>query len=180
MWSHLAEQVPIAARSRIVVDDLPAATAFFVVLGLKLQGEGRSRAVGWTAWSGWWASGRKSRWCRPRTATDARADRVSRSVRAGPATRTRARTPRASAISHSQSTTSTLSSLACEPAARSSLASWSATNTASDSATSVTRRGSSRAGRADRLRVRPAANRLASVSGDPGARFSCGKGQAFR
>jgi hypothetical protein len=35
--------------------------------------------------------------------------------RAGPASRTRARTPRASAISHSPSTTSTLSSLACEP-----------------------------------------------------------------
>lgn len=34
----------------IVVDDLAAATAFFVELGLKLQGEGRSRAVGLTAW----------------------------------------------------------------------------------------------------------------------------------
>jgi catechol 2,3-dioxygenase-like lactoylglutathione lyase family enzyme len=34
----------------IVVNDLAAATAFFVELGLELQGEcGRSRAVGWTA-----------------------------------------------------------------------------------------------------------------------------------
>jgi catechol 2,3-dioxygenase-like lactoylglutathione lyase family enzyme len=33
----------------IVVDDLAAATAFFVELGLKLQASGRSRAVGWTA-----------------------------------------------------------------------------------------------------------------------------------
>jgi len=33
----------------IVVDDLAAATAFFVELGFELQGEGRSRAVGWTA-----------------------------------------------------------------------------------------------------------------------------------
>ena len=32
----------------IVVDDLADATAFFVELGLELQCEGRSRAVGWT------------------------------------------------------------------------------------------------------------------------------------
>jgi catechol 2,3-dioxygenase-like lactoylglutathione lyase family enzyme len=54
----------------IVVDDLAAATAFFVELGLKLQGEGPVD-------------------------------------RGGAATGTRRRTPRASAISHSQSTTST-------------------------------------------------------------------------
>jgi catechol 2,3-dioxygenase-like lactoylglutathione lyase family enzyme len=35
-----------------VVDDLAAATAFFVELGLKVLGEGRSRAVGWTVWWG--------------------------------------------------------------------------------------------------------------------------------
>jgi len=33
----------------IVVDDLAAATAFFVELGLKAEASGRSRAVGWTA-----------------------------------------------------------------------------------------------------------------------------------
>jgi bleomycin resistance family protein len=42
----------------IVVDDLAAATAFFVELGLKLQGEGSVGAVGSTAW---WGS-RASAW----------------------------------------------------------------------------------------------------------------------
>src|SRR5450755_564059 len=46
-------------------------------------------------------------------------------------------------MSHSQSMTSTPSSLACEPAARSSLARWSATKTAIGSAMSAARRGSS-------------------------------------
>jgi hypothetical protein len=46
-------------------------------------------------------------------------------------------------MSHSRSTISTPSSLACEPAARSSLARWSATKTAIGSATSAARRGSS-------------------------------------
>ena len=45
----------------IVVDDLEAATAFFVELGLKLQGKGQVEAGGWTAWSGSRASGRSSR-----------------------------------------------------------------------------------------------------------------------
>src|ERR1035438_8656340 len=71
---------------------------------------------------------------RPRTA---RADEVSRPPG------TRRRTPRPSAMSHSQSTTSTRPSLACKPAARSSLARWSATKTATGSATSAARRGSS-------------------------------------
>jgi hypothetical protein len=42
----------------IVVDDLAAATAFFVELGLELQGEGSVDAVGSTAW---WGS-RTSAW----------------------------------------------------------------------------------------------------------------------
>ena len=45
----------------IVVDDLAAATAFFVELGLSFRARGRSRAVGWTAWWGSRASGRRSR-----------------------------------------------------------------------------------------------------------------------
>ena len=54
MRSHLAEQGgQLRPGRRIVVDDLPAATAFFTELGLKLKGEGRSRAVGWTAWWSW-------------------------------------------------------------------------------------------------------------------------------
>ena len=54
----------------IVVDDLAAAPAFFVELGLELQGEGSAegrwvdRIVGSTA------SGQRSRSCRPGTATD--------------------------------------------------------------------------------------------------------------
>ena len=54
----------------IVVDDLEAATAFFVELGLKLQGEGQVEGgSGWTAWSGSRASGWSTRWWRLRTAT---------------------------------------------------------------------------------------------------------------
>src|ERR1039457_3317348 len=59
----------------IVVDDLAAATAFFVELGLKLQGEGPVEG-GWgerVGWRAWWVSrpsGRRSRWGSPRTATD--------------------------------------------------------------------------------------------------------------
>jgi catechol 2,3-dioxygenase-like lactoylglutathione lyase family enzyme len=45
----------------IVVDDLAAATAFFVELGLRLQARGWSRAVGWTAWSDSRVCGRRSR-----------------------------------------------------------------------------------------------------------------------
>ena len=53
----------------IVVDDLEAATAFFIELGLKLQGEGQVKG-GWAdAWSGSRASGWSTRWWRPRTAT---------------------------------------------------------------------------------------------------------------
>jgi catechol 2,3-dioxygenase-like lactoylglutathione lyase family enzyme len=54
----------------IVVDDLAAATEFFVELGLELQASGRSRAAGWTASWGSTASGQSSRSCRPGTATD--------------------------------------------------------------------------------------------------------------
>src|SRR6266540_1875654 len=42
----------------IVVDDLAAATAFFVELGLKLQGSGRSKAIGLSDRSAW---GQRSR-----------------------------------------------------------------------------------------------------------------------
>jgi hypothetical protein len=48
----------------IVVDDLAAATAFFV----ELDSGCRSRAVWRTTWLGPRASGRRSRWWRPRTA----------------------------------------------------------------------------------------------------------------
>ena len=77
---------------------------------------------------------------RPRTA---RADEVSRPVGPGRRPCTRRRTLRASATSHSRSTTSTPPSLACEPAAGSSLARWRTTKTSIGSATSAARRGSS-------------------------------------
>jgi len=54
----------------IVVDDLAAATAFFVELGLELLGEG-SVEGGWVdRVMGSRASWRRSRWWRPRTGTD--------------------------------------------------------------------------------------------------------------
>jgi hypothetical protein len=54
----------------IVVEDLAAATTFFVELGLKVLGEGRSRATGGTVWWGSRASAWTSRCWRPRTAMD--------------------------------------------------------------------------------------------------------------
>ena len=115
-----------------------------------------------------------------RTATDGSRSRSFTPRRAGAATGTRPRTPRASAMSHSQSTTSTPSSLACEPAAQSSLARWSATKTATGSATSAAPRGSSSSWRSRSAEGsgRPV-NRLASVSGRSGqdpltVRDSCG------
>ena len=53
----------------IVVDDLAAATAFFVELGLRLQGEGPVEG-GWVdRVVGLEGVRRRSRWWRPRTAT---------------------------------------------------------------------------------------------------------------
>jgi catechol 2,3-dioxygenase-like lactoylglutathione lyase family enzyme len=57
-------------RVGIVVDDLAAATAFFVEFGLKLSGAGPVEAVGRTTWRGSRASARRSRWWRSRTVTD--------------------------------------------------------------------------------------------------------------
>jgi hypothetical protein len=54
----------------IVVDDLAAATRFFVELGLKVLVRGRLRAVGWTVWRGSRASAWTSRCWRLRTAMD--------------------------------------------------------------------------------------------------------------
>ena len=54
----------------IVVDDLAAATTFFVELGLKVLGEGRLRAVEWTVWWGSRAFAWTSRCWRLGTAMD--------------------------------------------------------------------------------------------------------------
>jgi catechol 2,3-dioxygenase-like lactoylglutathione lyase family enzyme len=53
----------------VVVDDLAAATAFFVELGLELEGEAAVEDVGWTASSGSTMSESTSQWCGLRTAT---------------------------------------------------------------------------------------------------------------
>ena len=53
----------------IVVDDLAGAIAFFVELGLELEGEATVEGDWWTASSGSMASEATSRCCEPRTAT---------------------------------------------------------------------------------------------------------------
>jgi hypothetical protein len=127
----------------IVVDDLAAAKAFFVELGLELQGEGRVEG-GWVDRVLGLEGVRAELAMMETPDGHGRLELVSFTHRrARAATGTRPRTPRASAMSHSQSTTSTPSSPACEPAARSSSARWSATKTSIGSATSAARRGSS-------------------------------------
>jgi len=127
----------------IVVDDLAAATAFFVELGLKLQGEGPVEG-------GWVDRVVGLEGVRAEIAMVETPDGHARleltkfhtpSGRGGD--RHAPANTRASAMSHSQSTISTPSSRACEPAARSSLARWTATKTGIGSATSAARRGSS-------------------------------------
>ncbi len=160
----------------IVVDDLAAATAFFVGLGLRLQGGGPVEG-------GWVDRVVGLEGVRAEIAMVETPDGHGRleltkfhAPSTGAATGTRRRTPRASAMSHSQSTTSTPSSPACEPAARSSLARWSATKTAIGSATSAARRGSSSSWRSRSAEgSAPAANPLASASVVvPGQGSRCG------
>jgi catechol 2,3-dioxygenase-like lactoylglutathione lyase family enzyme len=106
----------------IVVDDLPAATEFFVELGLKVQGEGLveggwvDRVVG--------LEGIRAELAMMETPDGhGRLELVKfHAPSGGGGDRYAPANTWASAISHSQSTTSTPSSLACEPAARSSLA----------------------------------------------------------
>jgi catechol 2,3-dioxygenase-like lactoylglutathione lyase family enzyme len=117
----------------IVVDDLAAATEFFVELGLELQGEGTvegswvDRVVG--------LEGVRADIAMMQTPDgNARLELTSSTRRQTRATTgTRRQTPRASATSHSPSRTSTPSLPAYEPAALNSLASWSATRTATGS-----------------------------------------------
>jgi catechol 2,3-dioxygenase-like lactoylglutathione lyase family enzyme len=127
----------------IVVDDLAAATAFFVELGLELQGE-------WQVEGGWvdrvmGLEGVRVEGAMMETRdSHGRLELAKFHAPSGPGgdRHAPANTP-GFAISRSQSTTSTPSSLACEPTAGSSLARWSATKTSIDSATSAARRGSS-------------------------------------
>jgi catechol 2,3-dioxygenase-like lactoylglutathione lyase family enzyme len=128
----------------IVVDDLAAATEFFVELGLVLQGEGPvegrwvDRVVGLEGVRADIAMMQNSG--RQRTT---RGDEVPLAVKPGRQPATRRRTRRVSATSHSPSRISTPSLPACEPAALDSSASWSATRTPTGFATSAARRESS-------------------------------------
>ena len=127
----------------VVVDDLADAVAFFVELGLELQGEAPVE--------GDWVD-------RIIGLEDVRAQIAMLQTPDGqgrleltkfhtPPTdggqQARLRTLRAFATLRSRSTTSTPCSLACAPAAQSSSASWGATGTATDSAMSAAPRGSS-------------------------------------
>ena len=127
----------------IVVDDLAAATEFFVELGLVPQGEwsveGRwvDRIVG--------LEGVRAENAMMQTPDgNGRLELVKFHSPSNQATtRTRRLTPRVSATSHSPSRTSTPSLPACEPVAPNSSAGWSATRTATGSATSAARPESS-------------------------------------
>jgi catechol 2,3-dioxygenase-like lactoylglutathione lyase family enzyme len=105
----------------IVVDDLAAATEFFVELGLELQGEGSV----------------EGRWVDRVVGLEG--VRVDYAMMQTPDGNGRLELVKF----HSPSRTSTPSSPACEPAALNSSASWSATRTATGSATSAARRESS-------------------------------------
>jgi catechol 2,3-dioxygenase-like lactoylglutathione lyase family enzyme len=127
----------------IVVDDLAAATEFFVELGLVLQGEGSVE--------GRWVDGIvglegvRADFAMVQTPDGhGRLELVkfhSPSIQGD--NRHLRPTRRVSATSHSSSRTSTPSSPACEPTALNSSARWSATRTATGSATSAARRESS-------------------------------------
>ena len=156
----------------IVVDDLAAATAFFVELGLELQGEGQveggwvDRVVG--------LEGVRAEIAMVET-PDGHGRLELTKFHAPPGRdgdRHRRRTPRAFAISRSRSTTSTPPSLACEHAAESSSATSSATETAIGSATSAARRGSSSSWRSRSAEGsgRPPSASPASVPREAGSR----------
>jgi catechol 2,3-dioxygenase-like lactoylglutathione lyase family enzyme len=127
----------------VVVDDLAATTEFFVELGLVLQGEasleGRvvDRIVG--------LEGVRTEVAFMQTPDGhGRLELIKfHSPSNQGATRTPPRTRRVSATSHSSSKTSTPPLPPCAPAALNSSASWSATRTATGSATSAARRESS-------------------------------------
>ena len=159
----------------IVVEDLEAAMAFFVELGLELQGKGQveggwvDRVVG--------LEGVRVEYAMVETPDGQGRLELVRflSPRSGTATGTRRRTSWASAMSHSQSTTSTQPLPPCEPTAASSSARWRTTKTSFGSATSAARRGSSsswRSGSAEGHQLEPVtpgvADEEATLAGDFG------------
>jgi hypothetical protein len=137
----------------IVFNDLASAKAFFVELGLELQGEGMveggwvDRVVG--------LEGVRAELAMMETPDGhGRLELIKFHAPSGAGGDPHApATPRASAISHSQSTTSTQPSPECERAAGSSSATLRTTKTSIGSATSAAQRGSSsswRSGSAER------------------------------
>jgi Glyoxalase/Bleomycin resistance protein/Dioxygenase superfamily len=127
----------------IVVDDLAAATTFFVELGLKVLGEGPVEG-------GWVDRVVGLEGVRVDIAMLETSDGHGRlelmKFHAPPARGGDRNAPPntlVSAVSHLPSMTSTPPSPGCKPAARSSLVGWSATKTVTGSATSAARRGSS-------------------------------------
>ena len=167
----------------VVVDDLEAANAFFVALGLEVEGE--------TSVEGHLVD-------RINGLDGVRADIVILRTPDGgstlelakyrsPVTRGRRRgrrrpTPRASATSCSSSTTSRRPSPPCRRMAASSSASWSTTRTSSGSATCAARRGSSSSWR---RRSADAAGSCTVTQSPPAARGvrvrvpSCASGDAL-
>ena len=128
----------------IMVDDLAAAIEFFLALGLELQGEWsvEDPAVGRiVGLDGVRASVAMLQ--TPDGNGTGRADRSSTPRRTRATTATRPPMLRVCATSRSRSTTSTPSSPACAPTARSSSARWSASGAPTGSATSAARPGSS-------------------------------------
>jgi catechol 2,3-dioxygenase-like lactoylglutathione lyase family enzyme len=127
----------------IVVDDLAAATEFFVELGLVLQGEGPvegrwvDRVVGLEG-----VRADIAMMQAPDGNGRLELTKFHSPSDQGDNQHAPANAP-VSATSHSPSRTSTPSLPACEPAALNSSASWSATRTATGSATSAARRESS-------------------------------------
>jgi hypothetical protein len=149
-----------------VVDDLAAATAFFVELGLELEGEASvegdwvDRVVG--------LEGVRSDIAMLETPDGQTRIELSqfRSPPAPDGDPQASRTHPASATSPSRSTTSTLPST---PTAPSSSARSNATRTSTSSVTSAARRGSPWSGRADRLLGAALRSKLGHAGGPPAA-----------
>ena len=127
----------------IVVEDLAAATTFFVELGLKVLGEGPV-AGGWVDRVVGLEGVRVDIAMLETSDGHGRLELMKfHARRLGAATATRRRTPSGSAVSPLPSMTSTPPSPGCKPAAWSCLVRWSATKTVTSSAMSAARRGSS-------------------------------------
>ena len=128
----------------VVVDDLEAAKAFFVELGMELEGEAPIEGPSVDRVNG--LDGVRVDIAMMRTPDGHGRLELTKfhpRRRSAPSRRTHWGTRWAYAASCSPSTTSTPLSPACEPAARNSSERWRSTRTATGSATSAAPRGSS-------------------------------------